>query len=145
MENVIVASWSPMQRSWLMTGGATTIQNHGKWSVAADSPTVVSGDMNSQGFPCSHKTNCASSQGGRGGMFFGFQHEQLHSSLLKIVSVICDCSSATKASYRMCGYGCQRFAPAAGSNDVSFIPQTNAYSQDSSAWEDSGKGWTTAG
>lgn len=106
----------------------------------------VSGDMNSQGFPCSGKTNCASSQGGRGGMFFGFQNKQLHQSLSQVVSTICDCGSGTKASYRMCGYGCQRYLPSATMerNAISFMPQPDAFSQNSSVWASSGKGWRTA-
>lgn len=73
-----------------LVGGDGEIFNHAKVgvSLSADQPLCIFGDMNQQGTLCgisSEKDPCASSQNGRGGLFYVLEQKELHASLTSLL------------------------------------------------------------
>ncbi len=80
VENAITGTWAG--KTIDLKGGSG---NHGKFGVSLDptKPFVVFADLNQQG---KLSGNCASSQNGRGGMFFVVSDAALHSSVSALVA-----------------------------------------------------------
>ncbi|KDO21713.1 hypothetical protein SPRG_13129 [Saprolegnia parasitica CBS 223.65] len=118
VENLVAATFPLPQMgqvSWSLLGGVGAGGNHAKWGLSTPRKTgtrslSVFGDLNMEGFPCS--TNCAGSQGGRGGSFHALNVPALHESLASLVSSVCSCEMASNSTgyvqARMCNAGCYK-------------------------------------
>ncbi|KAF0686505.1 Aste57867_21692 [Aphanomyces stellatus] len=117
VENLMEATWTMPggdKASWSLRGGRVRDGNHGKWAIATPrdahaASTSIFADLNMEGFPCSK--NCNGSQGGRGGSFYGIDNDELHESLVSLITDVCKCTPSTGASdpfteFRMCKHGC---------------------------------------
>ena len=69
-----------------LTGGLGSNFNHAKLGVSTsgENPYAIFGDMNQQGTLSG--TNCASSQNGRGGLFYVLIDPQLSASLSSLIA-----------------------------------------------------------
>lgn len=74
-----------------LEGGSSPTHNHAKVGVSTNAGTQLSifGDLNQQGALCvectDSKRGCASSQNGRGGLFFVLDDAELHASLTELL------------------------------------------------------------
>jgi len=70
-----------------LAGGPGGNFNHGKFAVStnAGTPYVVFGDLNQQGNAIDKKRSCASSQNGRGGLFFVINDAALWRSVSDLI------------------------------------------------------------
>lgn len=74
-----------------LEGGSSPTHNHAKVGVSTNAGTQLSifGDLNQQGALCvectDSKLGCASSQNGRGGLFFVLDDAELHASLTELL------------------------------------------------------------
>ena len=131
VENALAASVTldGVERAWGLWGDLRLpITSHAKYGVGSTAPWFVSGDMNQQGWPCSK--DCSGSQLGRGGTFLGMYGAELHSSVAKILHLVCACDSASQKTQRFCNFGCfRKLQPPGG------MPK-----QDTSPWDDVGWG-----
>lgn len=70
-----------------LTGGPTANNNHAKIGVSTDAAThaVIFGDLNQQGNATDNTRSCASSQNGRGGLFFVLHDDVLWQSVSNLI------------------------------------------------------------
>src|SRR5262249_45745307 len=81
----IATSGSWGGKTFSLTGGTGKDHNHAKIGVSTSggAPYAIFGDMNQQGSITG--PNCASSQNGRGGLFFVVSDKTLHDDVQKLI------------------------------------------------------------
>ena len=110
VENIIQLHWH--EYSWWALGGLRPGGNHGKWGLSTprnghhNQTVVFFGDLNQEGFPCSH--TCSGAQGGRGGVFWSLDNPALWDSIRQLKPTVCSCTSDKVGflEHRMCQHGC---------------------------------------
>jgi hypothetical protein len=81
-----------------LTGGPQLDANHAKIGVSSGTghSYVILGDMNQQGRLTGTRTACASSQNGRGGLFFVVDDASLHDSVAQLIGAAATASGTER-------------------------------------------------